>query len=106
MSSIDEEMLLDEQENQREVAFIRERLPLELKEQFTDGQLLWMIDALVDYYVDSGILDTDDDEVDIDMEETARHIAEQAKAEGIGSFDERDVYFIVEADLDFQEENL
>lgn len=106
MASIDDELLMDEQENRREVLFIRERLPQDLKDQFSDEQLLWMIDAIVDYYVDSGILDTDADEIDIDMEQSARAICERAAKEGIGTFDERDVYFIVEADLDFQEENL
>ena len=36
MASIDDELLMDEQENRREVLFIRERLPQDLKDQFSD----------------------------------------------------------------------
>jgi hypothetical protein len=106
MATIDDELLLDEQENQREIAFIRRQLPADLKERFTDDQLLWMLDTLVDYYVESGVLDTDADEVDIDLEEVADHVCRQAIAEGKPHLDAQDVFFVVEADLDFQEQNL
>ena len=106
MAGIDDELLMDEQENQREIAFIREQLPSELKERFTDDQLLWMLDTLVSYYVESGVLDTDDEEVDIDLEEAAAYVCRQAEAEGLTRLNPEDVYFVVEADLDFQEQAL
>ena len=106
MSSFEEELLQDEQETAREITFIRERLPMDLKEQYNDEQLRWMLDTIVDYYVDSGILDSDDDEIDIDLEEVSQHVCEQAKKEGRAALDPQDVFFVVEADLDFQEENL
>jgi hypothetical protein len=106
MSNIDDELLQDEQETVREIAFIRERLPIDLKEQYTEEQLRWMLDAIVDYYVDSGILDSDDDEIDIDLEAASEYLCEQAKKEGKAALDPQDVYFVVEADLDFQEQNI
>ena len=59
MAGIDDELLMDEQENQREIAFIREQLPTELKDCYSDDQLLWMLDTLVSNYVESGVLDTE-----------------------------------------------
>ena len=106
MASIEEELLMDEEENRREIAFIRERLPMELKEKYTDEQLLWMLDAIVDYYAESGILDTDDEEIEIDVDQVAEHLCEQAKAEGMDGMDTQEVRFVIEADLDFQEENV
>lgn len=106
MSSIDDELLRDDQENQREIAFIRQQLPSELKEDYSDEQLLWMMDTIVEYYVESGILDSNDDEIDIDMEAVADYVCQQAKKEGRPALDPQDVYFVVEADLDFQEKNL
>ena len=67
MASIDDELLLDEQENRREIAFIRRQLPSELKERWTDDDLQWMLDTIVDSYVESGVLDTDAAEVDIEL---------------------------------------
>ena len=104
MASIDEELLLDEQENLREVAFIRNMLPAELKSTFSDDDLLYMIDAIVDYYYSSGILESDGDEVEIDLEQVAESVCRNAKSDGIGTFSPKDVFFVVEADLDFQEQ--
>ncbi len=105
MGNIDDELLLDEQENQREMAFIRQQLPSELKERWTDEQLQWMLDTIVDYYCESGLLEQDGDEIDIDIDEVAQHVCQQAEAEHRGKLDAQDVFFVVEADLDFQEQN-
>lgn len=102
--SIDDELRMDDEENLREIAFIRKQLPSELKERFTDDELLWMLETLVDYYVSSGVLDTDADEVDIDLEEASAHVCRQAEAEGRPRLDAEEVYFVAEADLDFQEQ--
>jgi len=106
MASIDDELLLDDQENQREIAFIREQLPQELKERYTDEQMLWMLDALVSYYYESGILESNDDEVDIDLEQVAQHLCRQAANEGLPALQADEVRFVVEADLDFQEQSV
>lgn len=106
MASIDEEIMMDEAENRREVAYIRERLPQEMKPHFSDDDLLWFIDAIVDYYYDSGILESTDDEIDIDMQQVADVLTAKAKKDGQGTFDAAEVVYVVEADMDFQEENL
>lgn len=105
MASIDEELLNDEVENQREIAYIRERLSFDLKEKFTDDQLLFMINAIGSYFYTSGILESDDEEVDIDLEVIADYVCKEAKEENEGLFDPDDVFFVVQADLDFQEDN-
>lgn len=104
MASIDEELLRDEEENRREIAFIRERLPMDTKEKFTDEQMQWMLDTIVDYYVTSGILDSDAEELDIDMEQVAAHVCDQWRKVFHSELDPQEIFFIVEADLDFQEE--
>ena len=106
MSSIEEELRLDEEENRREVAFIRERLPQDLKSAFTDDHLYYFLDAIIDYYYDSGILESTDDEVDIDLQQVANAVTEQAQRDKVGTFNPEDVYYIVEADMDFQEQNV
>jgi hypothetical protein len=106
MASFDEELLHDEEENRREIAFIREQLPGELKERFTDEQLQFVIDAIGTYFFTSGILESNDDEVDVDMEIVSEFVCNEAKEEGEGPFDPQDIFFIVQADLDFQEQNV
>jgi len=104
MAGIDDELLLDEQETRREMAFIRQQLPSELKQSYSDDDLLWMLDTIVDYFVESGMLDTDDDEIDIDLEQVAQHVCDKAAQEGRPRLNPQDVRFVVEADIDYQEQ--
>lgn len=106
MAKIDDELLMDEEENRREIAFIRKQLPSELKDQYSDSQLLWMLDTIVEYYCSSGILDSDADEIDIDLDQVAAHLCQQAQQEHLPALNPDDVRFVVEADLDFQEQEL
>ena len=107
MASFDEEIRLDEVENRRELAYIRTQLPSTIKKFYSDKDILYMMDLIVDYYVSSGILDSNDDEVEINLETVAEHVCKRAKEEGFCStFNPDEVFFIVQADLDFQEQNL
>ena len=49
MASIDEEIRLDEEENRRELAFIRSQLPPTIKKFYSDKDILYMMDLIVDY---------------------------------------------------------
>lgn len=106
MASIEEELRLDEEENRKELAFIRERIPFDAKKHYSDETILYMMDLIVDYYYTSGILESDAEEVDIDLEAVADYVCTKAKEEGVKNLDPEYVLFIVQADLDFQEQNL
>ena len=107
MASIEEEIRLDEEENRRELAYIRTQLPTDIKKFYSDKDILYMMDLIVDYYYSSGILETNAEEVDIDLEAIAEYVCKRAKEEGFcSSFNPEEVFFIVQADLDFQEQNL
>ena len=106
MASLDEEIRLDEEENRRELAFIRTQLPSDVKKFYSDKDILYMMDLIVDYYYTSGILESKEDEVEIDLEEVAGYVCKRAKDEGFcSSFNPAEVFCIVQADLDFQEQN-
>ena len=106
MSNFDDELRMDEDENRRELTFIRERLPQEIKSHFSDDDLYYLMDAIVDYYYESGILESEADEVDIDLQKVADAVTEQAKRDKKGNFDPEEVFYVVEADMDFQEQSL
>lgn len=109
MATFDDELRLDAEENAREVEFIREQLPADLKEKFSDADIQYMMDTIVDYYFTSGVLDAQPDKdgfVDIDLQAVAEHVCKQAATEGRTDYDAEEVFFIVQADMDFQEENV
>ena len=95
MASLDEEIRLDEEENRRELAFIRTQLPSDVKKFYSDKDILYMMDLIVDYYYTSGILESKEDEVEIDLEEVAGYVCKRAKDEGFcSSFNPAEVFFI------------
>ena len=106
MASFEEELRLDEEENRRELAFIRERIPFDAKKHYSDETILYMMDLIVDYYYESGILESAEEEIDIDLEAVADYVCKKAKEDGVTNFEPEYVLFVVQADLDFQEQNL
>lgn len=107
MASLEEELRLDEEENQRELEFIRQQIPSDLNYHYSSSDILWIIDAIVDYYYTSGILESNEEEIDIDMGVVADYVCQKARKDNVSqSFDPDDVVLMVQADLDFQELNI
>ena len=106
MATLDEELRMDAEEDAREAEFILSQLPSDLKERFTKEAILRLMDLIVEYYYESGVLDLDDDEIEIDLEQVADAICKKAKKEGQGDYQADEVFFVVQADLDYQEQTL
>ncbi|MDO5461074.1 MAG: hypothetical protein Q4F44_05475 [Bacteroidales bacterium] len=94
-----DEFSIEDLDDEKTIAYIRERLPQELKEKFSDDEFYFFLDTIYDYYDKSGILDSNDEYVDIDIDEIAKFIAKEAKKNNIGDFDPEELYFVVEGEL-------
>lgn len=94
-----DEFSIEDLDDEKTIAYIRERLPQELKEKFSDDEFYFFLDTIYDYYDKSGILDSNDEYVDIDIDEIAKFIAKEAKKNNIGNFDPEELYFVVEGEL-------
>ena len=87
--TLDEELLQEAEDDRLTVEYIQNYLPQELKERFTEEELYYFLDVLVDYYTTSGILDATPDKdgyIDIDIEAIAEHLSRQAKRDKMGDF--------------------
>lgn len=107
MSAIDDEILKGAEDDAREVAYIRERLPQELKERFSDDELYYILDVTIDYYTNSHVFDQTPDKegyINVDLDAVTDYVVKQAKKEGMGEFKADEVFFVVQADMDFSEE--
>ncbi len=105
--NIDEELLLDAQEDAQLVAYIQEHLPADVVARFSEDDLYYILDVAEEYFAESGVLDAEaDDEgyVNIDLEAVAEHIAAKARKEYNAEFAIDDLELIVEAQLNFGEE--
>ena len=71
MDSLEQELLQDAEDDARTVEFIKNYLPQEVKDKFTDEELYYFLDVIVEYYANSGILDAAPDKdgyIEIDQD--------------------------------------
>ncbi|MBR3613274.1 MAG: hypothetical protein IKL54_08265 [Bacteroidaceae bacterium] len=94
-----DEFSIEDLDDEKTIAYIRERLPQDLKEKFSDDEFYYFLDTIYDYYDKSGILDNGNEYVDIDIDDIARFIAKEAKKNNIGEYLPEELFFIVEGEL-------
>ncbi len=106
MAAIDDEILMDAEEDAREIEFIRNYLPQELKEKFSDDELYYFLDVIIEYYTTSGVFDAQPDKdgyVDIDLDEVVKYVLKKAKKEKMGEYEHDDILFVVQGELEYSE---
>lgn len=106
--SLDDELLQDAQEDAATVAYIKTHLPQELQDKFDDDLLYYFLDLIVEYYAESGVLDATPDKdgfIELDEEEIANYLVKKAKKEKMGDFSPEDLLFVVQAQMDYEDEN-
>lgn len=106
MSAIDDELMLDAAEDAAEIEYIRNYLPQELKEKYSDDDLYYILDVIIEYYTQNGVFDAaPDDEgyLEIDLDKAVDFVVKKAKKEHMGEYDPDDVLLIVQADFDYNE---
>jgi uncharacterized protein (DUF2164 family) len=104
MSSEDDFLLDDAAEDARTVAFIRNYLPQELKERFSDEDLYYFLDLIIEYYATSGCLDAEPDEegyINIDQDEIVDYLLTEAEKDNIGGFSAEELLFVVQGEMEY-----
>ncbi len=107
MADFEDELLQDAEDDRQTVEYIKNYLPQELKDRFSDDELYYFLDTIVEYYTESGVLDAQPDAdgyIDIDIEAVAQHLARQAKKDKMGEYDPEDLRWIVEGEMDYAEQ--
>lgn len=106
MADFEDQLLQDAEDDRRTVEYIKNYLPQDVKQKFSDDDLYYLLDVLVEYYADSGILETEPDAegyIDIDIESIAAHLARQATKDKMGPFDPEDLRWVVEGEMEYAE---
>lgn len=96
-----DEFGMEDLDDEKTIAYIREKLPQDLKEKFSDDDFYYILDTIYDYYDKSGILDSNDEYIDIDINAIAEFVAKEAKKNGIGEFNPEELFFIIEGELEY-----
>jgi hypothetical protein len=85
------------------ILFIRNQLPQEMKEKFSNDDLNYIIDLIYEFYDDKGFLNDDDTEVEVDLDELTAFVIKNAKKDKVGSYKEDEIQFIVDAEIAYCE---
>ena len=99
-----DEFLEDDIDDQKTVEYIRNILPQELKEKYSDDTLYYILDVINDYFTTSGVLEQEPDAdgcINIDNDALVEYIIKEAKRDKIGSFPADEIILIVEAEADY-----
>jgi hypothetical protein len=100
----EDDFLLEDEDDEKTIAFIKTYLPQELKDKFSEDDLYYMLDVIVDYYTTSGCLDAEPDKdgyISIDQDEIVDYIVKEAKKDGMGPYSPDDVLFVVQGEMEY-----
>ena len=106
MDSLEKELLQDAEDDARTVEFIKNYLPLDVKDKFTDEELYYFLDVIVEYYTTSGVLDATPDKdgyIDIDQDKIVEYVIAQARKDKMGEFLPEDIMWVVQGELEYGE---
>ncbi|MBR6988648.1 MAG: hypothetical protein IKH95_02325 [Bacteroidaceae bacterium] len=105
---VDEFFQQEAEDDLKTIEFIRNYLPAEVKERFSDEKgnfndelIQYFLDVIWEYYYNT-FSDTNE-EVEIDTELVANHVVKVAKKEKMGEYDPEDVLFVVLGELEYAE---
>ena len=109
MRTFEDDLMADAEDDRLTVEFIQSYLPQEVKEKFTEDDLYYFLDVIDEYYV--ALLDKadkkgvkDNEELDINIDDAAAHLARQAKKDKMGEWDPEDLRWVVEGELEYAEQ--
>jgi len=99
-----DEFLKDDIDDEKTIEFIKNYLPQDLKEKFSDDEFYYFLDLIDEYYVESGILDAQPDAdgcVEIDLEKIVDYIVKEAKKDDMGDYDPEEILFVVQGEMEY-----
>ena len=88
-----DEDFMDKYDESDAIAFIRNYLPLELKDKFSDDDIYYILDVSEDYYERNNFFESTDDETE--ERELIEYIVKEAAKDEAGNFTPEDVLFIL-----------
>ncbi|MDE5807926.1 MAG: hypothetical protein K2H76_07385 [Muribaculaceae bacterium] len=98
-----DELKYDENEA---VKFIRKLLPADKEDEYTDEEILYVIDIMYDWYEQNGALSLDMSETEEEAEDIpalTAYVKKKIKEDGEVEMDPSDIDLIVKGELEYEE---
>jgi len=95
-----EEKKVIEYDEDDSLKFIQESLPEEMKGEFSDDEINYIVDLIYEFYEEKGFLDENDDtEIEIDEDELLEYIFDNAREDAIRDYTDEQIEAIVAGEL-------
>ncbi|MCM1006087.1 MAG: hypothetical protein NC402_07310 [Prevotella sp.] len=89
------------------VKFIRSFIPEEIKDKYTDDEILFIIDTIWDYYESKGLTTLpgaeEENEEEVDIDDITKYVAKEIKKDGKLIMDTADIKLIIQGELAYEE---
>ncbi|MDR1222029.1 MAG: hypothetical protein LBL07_04000 [Tannerella sp.] len=86
------------------VRFIKNYLPEELKNKFSDDDINYIIDLIYDFYNTKGFFEEEEDndkEVEINEDELVAFVVKNALSDGMGKYNADEISLIVRGEMEY-----
>ncbi len=100
----EDDFLQDDLDDEKTIEYIKNYLPQELKEKFSDDEYYYFLDLIDEYYAQSGVLDAQPDAdgcIEIDLEKVVDYMLKEARKDGMGEYEPEELLFIVQGEMDY-----
>lgn len=101
---LEDDFLLSDADDEKTIEFIKNYLPQELKEKFSEDELYYFLDLIDEYYCESGVLEMEPDAegyVDIDLDSVVEYIVKEAKKDDMGEYNPEEILFVVQGEMEY-----
>lgn len=102
--SLNDEFEREDLDDEQTIAYIRNYLPSEMKERFTDDDMYYLLDVLSDYYCDHNVFDAEPDEegfIDIDLDAVVDYVKKESDKDGMGPWTVEELFFFVQGEMEY-----
>lgn len=99
-----DDFLQEDLDDEKTIAYIKNYLPQELKEKFSDDEYYYFLDLIDEYFSESGVLDAQPDAdgfIDIDLEKIVDYIVKEAKKDEMGDYDPDEIILVVQGEMEY-----
>jgi hypothetical protein len=83
------------------VKYIQNFLPQELKERFSNDDILYLLDLVNDFYDTKGDVEPTEEEYDAYDEEMIQYIIKNAKEDGVGVYTAEEIALILDGEVEY-----
>ena len=100
---MEDDFLQNDVDDEKTIEYIKNYLPQELKEKFSDDEFYYFLDLIDEYYSESGILDAQPDAdgyIEIDLGKIVDYIVKEAHKDEMGDYDPEEILFIVQGEME------